>query len=54
LIGKRWSDKGLLQWLRLALRKIFKPELWTELWKEYLKINKKMELIMCKGEYAWL
>ena len=27
-IGKRWSDRGLLRWLMLALRKIFKPELW--------------------------
>jgi hypothetical protein len=30
-IGKRWSDQGLLHWLMLALRKIFKPELWTQL-----------------------
>jgi hypothetical protein len=24
-IGKRWSDQGLLAWLMLAFRKIFKP-----------------------------
>jgi len=53
-IGKRWSDGGLLHWLMLALRKIFKPELWTELWNQYLKINRKMELIQCKAEYAWI
>lgn len=28
-IGKRWSDQGLLPWLMLALRKIYKPELRT-------------------------
>lgn len=53
-IGKRWSDRGLLRWLMLALRKVFKPELWTQLWDQYLKINRKMELVMLKAEYTWL
>jgi len=53
-IGKRWSDRGLLRWLMLALRKIFKPELWTQLWNQYLKINLKIELTMLKAEYTWL
>ena len=53
-IGKRWSDQGVLRWLMLALRKIFKPELWTQLWDQYLKINWKIELTMLKGEYTWL
>ncbi len=53
-IGKRWSDRGLLRWLMLALKKIFKPELWTQLWDQYLKINRKMELVMLKAEYTWL
>ena len=53
-IGKRWSDRGLLRWLMLAMRKIFKPELWTQLWDQYLKINRKMELVMFKAEYTWL
>ena len=53
-VGKRWSDQGLLAWLMLALRKIFKPELWTELWDQYLKINRKMDLILCHSEYAWI
>jgi hypothetical protein len=36
------------------MRKIFKPELWTQLWDQYLKINRKMELVMFKAEYTWL
>lgn len=53
-VGKRWSDKGLIAWLMLAFRKIFKPDLWDQLWKQYLKINKKIELLTCKANYVWL
>lgn len=53
-IGKRWSDQGLLAWLMLAFRKVFKPELWDELWDQYLKINRKLELVLCHAEYVWL
>ena len=53
-VGKRWSDQGLLAWLMLSLRKVFKPELWAELWDQYLKINRKMDLILCHAEYVWL
>jgi hypothetical protein len=53
-VGKRWSDQGLLEWLMLAFRKIYKPELWNELWDQYLEINRKLELVMCHAEYIWL
>jgi hypothetical protein len=53
-IGRRWSNRGLLWWLMLALNKIFKPELWTQLWNQYLHINRKMELTVCKGKYVWI
>jgi hypothetical protein len=53
-IGKRWSDQGLLAWLMLAFRKIFKPELWEQLWKQYLGVNRILELIWCRAEYVWL
>ncbi|GFP19798.1 hypothetical protein HKBW3S03_01302 [Candidatus Hakubella thermalkaliphila] len=41
-VGKRWSEQGLLNWLKVAFYKIFKPELWTPLWhneKEFPKIK---------------
>ena len=53
-VGKRWSDQGLLEWLMLAFRKIYKPELWDELWNRYLEINRKLELVLYHAEYSWL
>jgi hypothetical protein len=53
-MGKRWSDRGLFQWLMLALAKVFRPELWDQLWKQYMKINRKMILVRCRSQYVWL
>ncbi len=53
-MGKRWSDRGLLEWLMLALAKVFRPELWDQLWKQYMKINRKIILVMCRAQYVWL
>lgn len=52
-IGKRWSEKGLLRWLKLAFRKIFRPALWDAFWKRYLKLNPSPHLVMMKLEYHW-
>ena len=53
-IGKRWSDHGLLNWLMLAFRKIFKPKLWPKLWAQFLKVNQKMQLSSLTVAYRWL
>lgn len=53
-IGKRWSDQGLLNWLMLALRKIFKPKLWAKFWSQYLKVNQKMKILTLTVSYEWL
>jgi len=53
-IGKRWSDQEFLRWSMLSFRKIFKFQLWTQLWKQHLKINWKKELTMDKAEYTLL
>lgn len=53
-VGKRWSDQGLLNWLMLALRKIFKPKLWPKLWSQFLKVNQKMQLSTLTVAYRWL
>ncbi|MCX6089192.1 MAG: hypothetical protein NTX88_02230, partial [Candidatus Atribacteria bacterium] len=34
-IGRRWSDQGLLHYLRVALLKIFSPETWKEFWEDF-------------------
>jgi hypothetical protein len=41
-VGRRWSETGLLNWLKVTFYKIFKPELWKELWngeKDFPKIK---------------
>jgi hypothetical protein len=43
-----------MNWLMIALRKIYKPELWDELWKEYLKIHKQLKLSEVKVTYVWI
>jgi hypothetical protein len=52
-IGRRWSQEGLLRWLKLAYRKIFRPSLWDSFWKRYLKLNPSPRLVMMKLEYRW-
>ena len=41
-VGRRWSEQGLLNWLKVTFYKIFKPELWSTLWnseKDFPKIK---------------
>lgn len=41
-MGRRWSEKGLLNWLQVVFCKIFKPDLWNLQWqrkKRFLKIK---------------
>lgn len=52
-IGKRWTEKGVLNWLRISLQKIFKPQLWEELWDKYLKINPAFRLVSMEVAYQW-
>jgi hypothetical protein len=53
-IGKRWGDQGLLNWLMLALRKIFKPKLWAKLWSQFLEVNPKMQLTALTASFNWV
>jgi hypothetical protein len=53
-IGRRWSDEGLINWLMIAFRKIYKPALWTELWEKYLKIHKQLRFSRLRDSYAWI
>ena len=52
-IGKRWTEKGLINWLRVSLQKIFKPQLWAELWDSYLKTNPAFQLTSMEVAYQW-
>lgn len=53
-IGRRWSERGLTNWLAIAMRKIFVPSLWEKLWMDYLRINKQLTLSRLEVEYVWI
>jgi hypothetical protein len=52
-IGRRWSDTGLEKWLMVTIKKIFYPNAWGQLWKQFLNINKLIQLIDIKVAYEW-
>ena len=52
-VGRRWSDEGLINWMMIAFRKIYKPELWDELWTKYLEIHKQLRFSRLRVSYAW-
>lgn len=52
-IGKRWSDKGLLNWLQVTLNKIFHPEMWKELWSQYMSLNPEFQLTYIQMSWRW-
>jgi len=51
-VGKRWSEAGLLNWLKVTFYKIFKPELWTKLWNSERDIP-KIKLISLQISWHW-
>ena len=53
-VGRRWSEEGLMNWLKLAFRKIYRPQLWDELWEQYIEIHKRLKLVNIKVTYAWI
>jgi hypothetical protein len=52
-VGKRWSENGLLNWLRVAMAKIFYPELWQEFWTQYYAAYPPIELSNIQVSWKW-
>ncbi len=52
-VGRRWSEQGLLNWLKVAFYKIFKPELWAPLWSNNEKQFPKIKLISAQASCYW-
>jgi len=52
-VGKRWSDKGLLNWLQVTMNIIFRPEMWKELWSQYMSLNPEFQLIGIRVRWRW-
>jgi hypothetical protein len=52
-VGRRWSDKGLLNWLKVVFYKIFKPQLWSLQWIDNKKQLVKIKLLNLNVTYYW-
>jgi len=53
-VGRRWSERGLINWLRIAFRKIFQPNQRTSLWRQYLRLHRRLRLVSLRLEYQWV
>jgi len=52
-IGRRWSDRGLLNWLTVCFYKIFKPKLWRLQWQNAPRKQVKIRLRSVEATYQW-
>jgi hypothetical protein len=52
-IGRRWSDRGLLNWLTVCFYKIFKPERWRIQWQNAPRKQVKIRLRSVEATYQW-
>lgn len=53
-IGKRWSEPGLMNWLKVVVKKIFFPHSWNKLWDEYLNIDSNFNINLVEVRYQWV
>jgi len=51
-VGRRWSETGLLNWLKVTFYKIFTPELWTTLWNGERNFP-KIKLTSLQVSWRW-
>lgn len=52
-VGKRWSEKGLLNWLQVTMNKVFSPDMWRELWSQYMSISPEFQLTDIRVSWRW-
>ena len=52
-VGRRWSEQGLLNWLKITFYKIFKPETWNLVWLENNQPMPLIKLISIQTSYSW-
>ncbi len=53
-VGRRWSDRGMLNWLLVAVQKIFYPGLWRTLWEHFDERNPAIEMKIVHIDWKWL
>lgn len=52
-VGKRWSEQGLMNWLKVMMKKTFFPETWDKLWEEYLGLDSSLKFELKEVKYQW-
>jgi len=52
-LGKRWSELGLMNWLKVVVNKIFFPLNWNQLWAEYFHIDSDLQIHLMETKYQW-
>ena len=52
-VGKRWSEQGLMNWLKIMMKKTFFPETWNKLWEEYLGLDSSLRFELLKVKHQW-
>jgi len=53
-IGKQWTERGLINWLSVTVKKVLFPHTWQNLWKKYLRLNLGLRVINIKATYQWV
>ena len=53
-IGRRWTEQGLLKWLKVVIKKLFTPDNWNDLWSQFLDLNRPIILTNIKSDYLWI
>ena len=53
-VGKRWSESGLVNWLKVVVHKVFYPGSWDRLWAEYLDIDSTLKIDLLEVRYQWV
>jgi len=53
-VGKRWSEPGLMNWLKVVVNKIFFPLNWNKLWSEYLHLDSNLQIHLTEIKYQWV
>jgi len=53
-VGKRWSESGLMNWLKVVVQKVFYPDSWDRLWAKYLDLDSTRKIDLLGVRYQWI
>ena len=52
-VGRRWSEPGLMNWLKVVVHKVFYPDSWDQLWAKYLDLDSNFKINLLGVRYQW-